>query len=71
MYYIGSTQDIEERLARHNSGRSKFTKGKGLWELVYFEGFELRINAVQREFEIKGWKSRKEIEKLINRGPVV
>ena len=27
-YYIGSTQDLDERLKRHNEGRSKYTKTK-------------------------------------------
>ena len=71
MFYVGSTQDIEERLTRHNNGRSKFTKGKGPWKVVYFEEFEDKADALKREFEIKGWKSRKAIEKLIDCGPVV
>jgi putative endonuclease len=28
-YYIGSTQDLDARLERHNQGRSKYTKAKG------------------------------------------
>ena len=41
-YYIGSTQNINERLARHNANRVASTKGKGLWLLVYTNtGFNL------------------------------
>ena len=71
MFYVGSTEDIEKRLIRHNKDRSKFTKGKGPWKVVYFEQFEIRAVAIKREFEIKSWKSRKAIESLISRGPVV
>lgn len=35
MFYVGSTQDIEKRLVRYNDGRSKFTKDKGPWQVVY------------------------------------
>ena len=71
MFYVGSAHDIDERLARHNNGRSRFTKGKGPWKVIYSEQFEMREDAIKREFEIKSWKSRKAIEKLIIRGPVV
>ena len=51
-YYIGSTNDLEERLKRHNEGRSKYTKNKGPWEIVYKEEHPDRSSAVRREKEI-------------------
>lgn len=35
------------------------------WELKYSESFNEKSTAAQREKQIKGWKSRKLIEKLI------
>ena len=64
-YYIGSTQNLEERLDRHNQGRSKFTKGRGPWELVYSEDHPNRASAVKRENEIKNRKKKLYIERLI------
>ena len=64
-YYIGSAQDVLARIARHNEGRSRATKGKGPWHLIYTESFETRAEAVRREQEIKGRKSRDYIEKLV------
>jgi len=64
-FYIGQTNDINDRLIRHNSGRSKFTKSKKPWDLVYSEKFNSRSKALQREKEIKSWKSSKLINKLI------
>jgi putative endonuclease len=61
-YYIGSTQDLSERLERHNEGRSKHTKAKRSWELVYYEEHPDRSSAMRREVEIKGRKSRKFLE---------
>ena len=65
-YYIGSTSDeLQERLRRHNSNHKGFTGGIGDWIIVYQEGFESKSYAYAREREIKAWKSRKRIEKLI------
>jgi putative endonuclease len=64
-YYVGSTQDLSERLQRHNEGRSKYTKAKRPWDLIYFEEYPDRSSAVRREDEIKSRKSRNFIETLV------
>jgi putative endonuclease len=65
-YYIGSTSDeLQERLRRHNTNHKGFTGGIGNWMIVYQEAFESKSHAYAREREIKAWKSRKRIEKLI------
>jgi len=64
-YYVGSTQDLDARVHRHNEGRSKYTKTKRPWELVHTEKFPSRSDAVKRENQIKARKSRKFIEKLV------
>jgi len=67
-YYTGHTNNLDDRLRRHNSGYSKATK-KGIpWKLVFTETFNFRSEAVQREFQIKAMKSRKYIEELIGTG---
>lgn len=70
-YYIGSTDDLEKRLIRHNSGYSKYTKGKGSFKVAHREEFMSRSEAKKREYYIKSLKSRIAIEKLINQGSVV
>jgi putative endonuclease len=64
-YYVGSTQDINERLLRHNQGRSKYTKAKRPWELVYSEELQDRSSAIQREIEIKNRRSKAYIDTLV------
>ena len=64
-YYIGSTQDLSERLNRHNQGRSKYTKAKRPGELVYFEEFSDRKSAMKRETFIKRQKNKGLIESLV------
>jgi putative endonuclease len=64
-YYVGQTSDLQDRLRRHNQGRSKYTKSGIPWNLVYKEGFETRSQAVQREQELKRSKSREHLVRAI------
>ena len=66
-YYIGSTSDIQERIRKHNSNHKGFTGKTNDWELVYTEKFDSIQKARFREKQIKNWKSRIMIEKLINK----
>jgi putative endonuclease len=67
-YYIGSTSDIDARLARHNhpSLAPPSTRNKGPWILMHSESFQTRSEAMAREKQLKSWKSRKTIEILIS-----
>ena len=64
-YYIGHTQDIRDRLIRHNNSGSKATKKANDWTLAHFECFSDKSLAYKREMEIKKKKSKKYIESLI------
>ena len=64
-YYIGSTKDIASRLEKHLQSKKGFTAKAKDWILVYSEDFESKQEAIKRELQIKKWKSRKMIEKLI------
>ena len=70
-YYIGSTHDIVKRLEKHNKGYVRSTKTYKPWVIVYKEEFVHLIDARKREFQIKSWKKRTAIEKLINSAPIV
>jgi putative endonuclease len=66
-YYVGSTSDlIEDRIRRHNSNHAGYTGTANDWQLSYFEKFDDKASALKRERQIKKWKSRKMIEKLIS-----
>lgn len=52
--YTGWTNDLEHRLAMHNSGRgAKYTRGRGPLELVYSEELPNKEAALRRECAIK------------------
>ena len=64
-YYVGSCKNIESRVKKHNTNHKGFTGGIADWKPVHHEEFPSKREAVTREKEIKGWKSRVLIEKLI------
>jgi len=64
-YYVGQTQNVEERVTYHNAGYSKALKNRGPWKLVYTEPYATRAEAVRREHQIKSWKDRSLIESLV------
>ena len=64
-YYIGQTNKLEKRIEQHNQGKSSYTKSKAPWRLRYFEKYDTRSEAMNREKEIKRMKSREFIEKLL------
>ncbi len=66
-YYVGHTENLDKRLTKHNNGEVKSTKGKGPWELIYYEVFSSRRDAYLREQFIKRKKSRKFIESLFDK----
>jgi len=53
-YYCGWTNDIEQRLKTHNSGKGgKYTRSRLPVELVYLERFETEHEARSREVFLK------------------
>ncbi len=65
-YYVGSCENVQVRLKKHNTNHSGFTGKTGDWELKYTEEYLDKTSALKREKQIKDWKSRKMIEKLIS-----
>lgn len=53
-YYAGWTNDIDHRLSAHNSGKgAKYTKSRRPVQLVYYETFETKQEAMKREYALK------------------
>ena len=64
-YYTGQTNNLSDRINRHNENRVPATKKKGPWKLVYCEIHNSRSEAVKREKYIKLQKDKKFIKRLI------
>ena len=55
--YIGVTNDIVRRVAEHKAKINKgFTYKYNCNKLVYYEEFNLMIDAIAREKQLKNWK---------------
>ena len=64
-FYIGQTHDLNDRLQRHNSGRSKATKHGGPWVVYFQKEFETRSEAIRLELFLKGLKNHRLIQEWI------
>ena len=63
-YYTGQTNNLEDRLFRHNSGLSLSTKTGRPWSLIYQIQFNTRSEAVQLEIKIKKRGAKRYLEDL-------
>ncbi len=52
-FYVGHTSNLEDRLKRHNEGRSKSTKAGVPWELKWRQNCKSRSEAMKLELKIK------------------
>ena len=69
-YYVGHTNDLEQRLAAHERGAIEgYTLSRRPVELVFSDQFSTRLEAFHRERQIKGWSgARKEALRAIGMG---
>jgi len=70
-FYIGHTNNLKNRISSHNrTGKTlgKFTRKNGPWRLVGSEEQADRAIAMQREREIKSWKSARLIRARVLNG---
>ncbi|MCG8526350.1 MAG: GIY-YIG nuclease family protein [Opitutales bacterium] len=70
--YIGHTQNHKKRVHEHNPDKStqdptKWTHKNGPWDLIGYETYSTRSEAMIRERQLKAWKSPKKVRKLFNK----
>jgi len=64
--YIGYTSNIDARLFSHNSDKNTgYTKRFQPWKVIYSEEFETKLEAMQREKELKSSRGRAFIRNYI------
>ncbi len=65
--YIGYSADLKQRLVDHQDGKgARTTRLKKKWELIYFEGYRIKEDALGREKFLKGGSGRKYIKKQLS-----
>jgi putative endonuclease len=65
LFYIGSSQNPEERLVKHLANHKGFTGKAKDWILCFTESFSSKTEALKREKQLKNWKNRERIKELI------
>lgn len=65
--YIGYSSNLKERFRKHNQGKAKSTKSRKPLDLVYYEAYKNRKDAMARERFLKTHQQRDLLkEKLEN-----
>ncbi|MCD4747370.1 MAG: GIY-YIG nuclease family protein [Bacteroidales bacterium] len=67
-FYYGHSNDIKERICKHNTNHKGYTGKANDWEIVYTEKHISKSEAYARERQVKKWKNRKRIFNLIAKG---
>jgi putative endonuclease len=57
-FYIGHTGNLQQRLQYHNNGKSRATKPKATWKLVYYEPCNSKGEAMKREKFLKRQRNK-------------
>ena len=61
-FYVGQTDDLDRRVAEHESGAIKgFTSERLPVKLVWSEEFPTRLEALEAERKLKGWSKAKKM----------
>ncbi len=59
-YYTGHTDNLEERIAKHQTGEiTGYTSSRRPVKLLFTQEFSTREEALARERQVKGWRRSK------------
>ena len=60
--YVGTTRDLENRVSEHKLKIIEgFTSKYNINKLIYYEEFELAVDAFAREKQLKKWRRSKKV----------
>ena len=64
-FYIGSTNDLQRRVAEHQVGKNISTAKRLPLELTYFEGHRSKEDAIRREKYFKTTKGKVTLRQIL------
>lgn len=67
MWYTGYTSDLRKRFKEHNEGISTYTKGRGPFEIIYYEASLNKDDAKVRELYLKSGMGRRYLKNRLKR----
>ena len=65
--YTGFTNDLRKRFNQHNSNLSTYTKGRGPYELIYYEASKNELDAMARERYLKSGMGKRYLKNRLKR----
>ncbi len=66
-WYTGITDSLRKRLSKHNDGEVPSTKGRGPFELIYYEMCLNKDDAVAREKYLKSGMGKRYLKNRLKR----
>jgi putative endonuclease len=64
-FYVGFTENPEQRLIQHNNGESMYTRRKTPWKMVYIENYNSKSEALKREKFLKKQRNKDFYQRLV------
>lgn len=64
-WYIGFTENIEQRVMEHNSGKNVSTKNRVPFKLIYYEAYLNKLDTLGREGFLKSGSGHRFIKKQL------
>lgn len=57
-WYYGCSENLDQRVADHNSNRANYTRFKGPWKLIFRKEFQTKSEALKFELQLKRLKNK-------------
>lgn len=66
-WYVGATSDLRKRFSEHQANKSNYTKGKGPYEIIYYEASRNSLDCFAREKYLKSGMGRRYLKSRLKR----
>jgi len=66
-WYIGCTNNLRKRFIEHQNDKSTYTKGRGPFELIYYEACFNKLDGFAREKYLKSGMGRRYLKNRLKR----
>ncbi|RJQ33478.1 GIY-YIG nuclease family protein [Candidatus Parcubacteria bacterium] len=63
--YTGFSRSVKKHLIWHNKGLNEFTRKFGPWELIYYEAYVIKEDALSREKFLKSGSGKNYLDKQL------
>lgn len=67
MHYTGYTGDLRKRFKEHQQNKSPYTKGRGPYEIIYYEACINEQDARSRELYLKSGMGKRYMKNRLKR----